>query len=380
MVDDFTGSRAYRGTEPFDSSDPPRYGQLLETTKDGIASEFRRFFDYDSDDMRAKIGEWPTIQKYAHMSGGTTTEKSMETVVNLIMAQADTPDRFPMIALTSASMKEKRLGIGGNIASTGQYSPSVTNTKTGPFDLQPGWTIEIETDPNGDGEMVTSTILFEEILFSDIHNATADDIVAAIGMQALYFHSAATSSGYFQIATGGPLAKGSANTVEITGGTAACLAELGLTVGQSASYLDTNNPPKQRFGVAADITINIDVVSDSLNTRTELADLVFDYFASYSERSYFQIMGRSYLDSEIDPPEWYQLILQGAFAWSGEYFQPRAGGDQREGIYSIRGSVPLLAVDFVNRDVGTYIQSGDVQQSEDLPEGDYALYHATDND
>jgi hypothetical protein len=379
MVDNFSGPRAYRPTEPYDPSDPPKFGQLIETTKDGIASELRRFFDYQSEDMRAKLGELPTIEKFAH-GGAGSTQQSMETVVNLIMSHADAPDRFPMVAITSASVREKRLGLGGNLASSGQYPPAVTGTEMGPFDLTPEWTVQLETDPHGTGVLVTSTILFAEILFSDIHNASAQDVADAINMQALFFHAVVVGGGFIRLVTGGPAAPGVPNSIEITGGTPACLAALGFEVGQSDVYTNPTNPPKKRYEVAADMTINIDVVADSINVRGELADLVFDFFAVYLERQYFQMFGRSYFDRDLDPPEWFQLILQGQFAWSGEYAQPRAGGDQREQIYSIRGSVPLIAVDFVNRDVQrgsqTWLQPEDAQQTEELPGGDYDVVHS----
>jgi hypothetical protein len=284
-----------------------------------------------------------------------------------------------MVVLTSASVREKRMGLGGNLASSGQYSPSVTGTQTGNFDLQPGWYIDLETDPYGTGVMETSRILFEEVIFGDIHAASAADVAAAINMQALFYQATATSSGFLRVVAGGPIAQGVPNSIEIIGGTPECLAALGLTVGQSDVYTNTANPPKQRYEVAADVTLNIDVVADSLNTRTELADLVFDFFCFYLERQYFQIMGRSYQNQDLDPPEWFQLILEGKFSWSGEYAQPRAGGDQREQIYSIRGSVPLIAVDFINRDVQrgnlTWVQGSDIEQTEELPPGDYYNVH-----
>jgi len=386
MVDDFSDSRAYRPADPFDAADPPKFGQLIETTKDAIASELRRFFSYKSSDMRAKIGEFLNIEKFAHYGAGST-ERSMETVMNLIMSQADTPDRFPMIAITSASVKEKRLGIGGNFASAGQYSPSIMAANQGNFDLQPGWTLQLKTYPYANNPAMRtvseiSTILFDTVIFGDIHDASVDDVAAAINMQALYYHAVTTPDGFLRIVAGGPAASGVPNSVEVIGGDSACLTALGLTVGQSDTSENMGNLPKQRFVVAADMTINIDVVSDSLNVRTELADLVFDYFAFYMERQFFQIIGRSYYMPDLEPAEFYQLILRGEFSWSGEYQTPRAGGDQREQIYSIRGSVPLISVDFVNRDVNrglaTWLHPENIVNNQDLPSGDYYNVHQVD--
>lgn len=386
MTNDFSEPRAYRPAEPFDASDPPKFGQLIETTKDAVASELRRFFNYKSSDMRAKIEEVPNIEKFAHYGTGST-EQSMETVINLIMSQADTPDRFPMLAITSASVKEKRLGIGGNFASAGQYAPSIMAANQGNFDLQSGWTLQLKTYPYANNPAMRtvseiSTILFDTVIFGDIHDASVDDVAAAINMQALYYHAATTPDGFLRIIAGGPAASGVPNSVEVIGGSPECLLALGLTVGQADTSENLENPPKQRYLMAADMIVNIDVVSDSLNTRTELADLVFDYFAFYMERQFFQIIGRSYQNPDLDPPEFYQLVLRGEFSWSGEYQTPRAGGDQREQIYSIRGSVPLTAIDFINRDVNrgilTWVNPENVVSSQDLPPGDYYNVHQVD--
>ncbi len=95
----------YKGSEPFDPTDPPRFGQLVETAKYAIAAELTRFFSMESTNIREKLHDFPAIQKFAHM-GGSSSQKSMETVVNQIMSFGDTPDKFPMIAITSAQVRE----------------------------------------------------------------------------------------------------------------------------------------------------------------------------------------------------------------------------------------------------------------------------------
>ena len=131
-IDDFSGPRVHRATEPFDPADPPKFGQLVETAKDAIASELKRFFDLRSTDIRAKLGQFPTIEKFAHSSSGSTVQQSLETVMNLIISFGDTPDKYPMIAITSASSKEKVLGIGDVQANSGQRDPYVTAENAGP--------------------------------------------------------------------------------------------------------------------------------------------------------------------------------------------------------------------------------------------------------
>jgi len=373
-IDDFSGPRAYRPTEPFDPSDPPRFGQLIETAKDAIASELRRFFDYQSDDIRAKIGEFPAVEKYSHIqAGGMPTRESMETVTDLIMSFGDTPERYPMIAITSASVREKQLSLGDVFASGGQRSPRVEADQAGPFNIQDGWTLRVRTWPRGlDDDYVDTTILLADILFPDISNATVDDVIKAINAQVLYSQASRSPDGFLRISAGGPAAQGTPNAIEIIGGDDACLLALGYKVGQIDVYVDPQNPPVRRYAIAGDMTVNVDIVSDSLNTRTALADLVYDFFTFYMARSYFQLIGRSYEDPDLDPPEWFQIILKRDFSWAGEYNVPRAGGDQIAHIHSIRGSVPLTVADFINREVAAgFVETFNLQESNELPQGDY---------
>lgn len=372
---DFSGPREYQATEPFDPNDPPRFGQLIETAKDAFASELRRFFSLRSPDIRAKIREIPSVEKFSHMGTGSA-EKSMETVVNLIQSYGDTPDRFPMIAITSASLREKRLGLGHNTSIMGQIPPSIVAANPGPFELSDGWTIQVRTTPLGTSQpAVDSTILFAPVIFSDISNASVEDVVAAWNMQALYTQAFVDPDGRLRVLTGGPCAQGTPNSLEVIGGTPECLEALGLVVGQQATYIDIGNPPKKRMWIAGDTVVNIDVVADDLNVRTELADLVFAFFSFYMERRFFQFLGRSYFDATINPEEWFQVILKGEFSWSGEYVTDRAGGEQKQKVYSVRGSVPVISIDFLNRDLkrgdATWLQAENVKYNENLPSGDY---------
>jgi hypothetical protein len=378
---DFSGPREYRGTVPRDPRNPPRFGQLIETVKDAFAAELYRFFESNTDDIRAKLGEFPAIEKFAIGAGSTST--SMETVMNLIMSYGNTFDKYPMIAITSANDKEFVLGLGSTIVCDGQVAPRLTAGNEGPFNLQDGWTLRIRTWPLGLAEdPVETTILLKDLLFSDIGNATVQDLVQAYNAQALYTQARQSGDGFFQIVAGGPCAQGAKNGLEIIGGTPDCLLALGYSVGQIDLYTDHTSglkSPVQRYGVAGRMTINLDVISDDLNTRTQLADLVRSFFTFYVDRQYFQFQGRSYLDDSIDPPEWYQIILDRKFSWSGEYQRARQGGEQKSYLYSIRGSVPVTAADFIDRPVNrgnaTFVQPQNViqvdAQSDELPTGDY---------
>jgi hypothetical protein len=375
------GSRGYRPTEPFDASDLARSNQLSETAKDVFKAELTKYFNFDASyDGRTKLIEIPNIDKFA--IGTAPTEQNLETFVNLIMSYSDTPDRFPMVAITSASVREKRLGLGNNYMGIFQYPPSVSGTKSGPFDIYNNWTITLKTwpfgvatrrGPTGDHEDVTlnSTITFVDGFFTDPRNATIDEIVKAINIQALYYKASANADGSLRLDAGGILAPSNPNYIEITGGTAECLSALGLTVGQSSSSVV--DPPRNRYFTAADMVINIDVVSDDINTKQELADLVYAYFTYYTEKRFFQLLGRSYFQRGLDPEEWYHIIFKGEFNWSGETSIPRPGQEGYDRIYSVRGSVPITIIDYVDKRLEQPpINVSDITLEEDtFPDGDY---------
>ena len=369
MANEDLTSKQYIATQPFDSNDPPKFSQLVETAKDAFASELTQFFSYKTTDATSKISEMPNIQKFE--LGATGSENSLETVVNLIMAYGDTLDQFPMISITSMNLLEKKIHV--------QYPPSIVGDVAGPYDIDHGagedpWTLSFTTLPSGSTDTeVTSTISFSRSLFADPTSVTAEELAERINAtQALYYTCSATSDGKLRIETGGPCAVSSPNIITVTAGT--ILTRLGFSIGDTDTYLNTDNPPRNRYSADADLVINIDVVADSLNTKTELADLVYNYFAFYMAKRRFQLFGRSYFDRDLDPEEWFHICFKNQFSWSSEVTRPRQGGEQYEQIFAIRGSVPIFIEDFIDRkivDAPVYLERDNISYNEELPDGDY---------
>lgn len=365
--------RKFVPTQPFDRGDLPRFGQLIETVKDVFVKELTEFFDiYSASDRVEKRVEIKNIQKYSL----SASANDLETAVNIITSYADTPDKFPLIAITSVSNRERKMNLGSNFVSHVQYPASVCGTKVGPFSLSDGDTIEITTRPLGTAaSAVVSTITFSSEIFSDLTNLTIDEIIYVLNQcQALYYTASKTSEGYLRLETGGRCAKPWPNYIEVTGGDTAALAAFGLTLGDSDDYTSTSNPPKNRYGISGDITVNLDIYTDSINTRTELADLVFSFFAFYMEKRKFQFLGRSYQDRELTPPEWWHIVLQNQFSWSGESQEFRQGQEAYDMIYAMRGTVNVVAFDYVDRELVTspvFLESSNVSASTTMPDGDY---------
>lgn len=375
--------RVYRPTVPVDITDPPRFSQLLETAKDAFIAELTQYFSYNSYDSRYKLKEIPTIRKFQNVSG-SSTDNSLETIVSEIISYGDTPDKFPMVAISSATIKERKMNIGSNFVAHVQYPPSLVGTGIGPFNFDPGITattddyyyLDVKTCPTGDlNTKVLSRISFWPSIFADITNITVDDIVRVINKtQALYYTLSKTGDGFLRIECGGQCANGSPNYIEIFGGTTQVLTQLGFTTGDSDSYLSVDNPPRNRYSIAGDTVVNIDVISDSINTRTEVADLVFNFFAFYLEKRRFQFFGRSYFDRDLDPEEWFHIGLKNQFSWSGELVKPRQGLDKFHNIYVIRGSVPIFIEDFIDKkliDNPVWLERDKIVPEDTLPDGDY---------
>ena len=250
-------------TQPFDANDVPQFSELVETAKDAFLSELNQYFNYRTTDATQKISETPNIQKFA--LGAGTGERSLQTVVNTIISYADTPDKFPMISITSASVKEKKLGIGSNFVGAVQYPPSVVGTEAGPFNIDHGtedapWILTIETCPSGDlTETVESKITFPRSYFEDPTAVTAAEICRFVNKtQALYYTFDLTGDGFLRLEAGGRgSSRGLSKYIGIVEDTGNLLSQFGLTAGDSDNHLNSGNPPANRYRVAADMIIKI---------------------------------------------------------------------------------------------------------------------------
>jgi len=361
-------------SDPFSVTDLPRFGQLIETATDAFVKELTDFFDYTKSDGLNKIKELPNIQKFSF--GSQQNNAGLETVVNLIISYADTLGKFPMISISSSSFKERKMGLGSNFVSKVQRPISIVSTKSGPFDLSSvlgDLTITVETTPTVD---VTreSVIDFRTSLFSNPSNVSVDDLVRVINKTQALYYTCYNANGFFAIEAGGICARYENNSIELIDGNVQLLDLLGLSVGDSSSYSDSDNPVKNRYTVAADLVLNIDVVCGSINTRAELADLVFSFFAYYMQNKAFQLYGRSYFDSAIDT-EWWHLSLKNQFTWGGEVNKVRPGGEQYDYIFAVRGSVPIFIEDFIDKTLSDgqnpiMLERSNVVESVVNPDGD----------
>lgn len=333
-------------TIPDDTTDPPRFGQPIETTKDAFVIELRRFFDRVGQSP-SKLDELPTIRKFD--VSFKPSESSQETAVTLIQKFPQIDEHLPLVAVLAATGRNypMSMGLGGSYVGHVTDPVYVVGSIAEPFVLEADQTITYRTTtPQGD--VRDSTILLRGSRFVDIAQATADEVIQEINKQALYASGWVKSVGdnnLVAITFGGPGDPSSKGDIEITGGTA--IAALGFTVGQKAQY--KNSISYNRYIQSTSIDIAMEVVAEDYNTRTELMDLVWTFFTSTMNDRNYTFLGRSCFDPTI-PNETYQVIIKPDPSMSGEQEVPRPG-DEKDKLFVNRINISVITAQYVDKAV-----------------------------
>jgi hypothetical protein len=384
-------ARAFQPTLPLNPDDPFRFAQVVETAKDAFQVELTRYLNDRTAAFARRKLEVPTIEKFAVASGD---QSPAETVTRILLQHPDVLQKLPLIAITSATGRRRTLGIGSQITASVQPPARVKGTRTGPYALVPGDRLVLRTWPKGlTRPPVLSTILFTPQMFVDLGQATLAEVVAAAQAQILYVTPQATRYsdpvGVLRLNAFGPLApRLYPNKIEVVGpvvpagsppgSTQNALDQLGLVAGQSDDA--QAHDPANRYHLAYDLTINLDIGTQDANVRLELTDLLLYFFSLVMDERKNQFLGRSWFDDEV-PDEWFQVILlkQEALAGEAELPMPGGGGERRDLLYVNRITVPVLAIDSVDRTLSTLPRRGDDLElrrsrvdSDGLPAGDHA--------
>lgn len=370
MANEQFGDRKYVPTTPDDLNDPPRFSQLAETTKDAFVLALRRFFDRDQ--TAARLSELVTVEKYAVGYGPGTDP--YETTVQIFQEFPDVLEQLPHVSVNATSGRHKPLSFGRPFTGQVQFPPRVEGTAVEPFGLVDGDTIVVRTQPDG-VTWTTSTLVFPASRFptSDpVTTASALDVVRVINEQALHLHAQEIdiggSSG-IRISTGGPFGKHMPNAIEVLSGTA--LTALGLTVGQSDNSTNTARPPMNRYHHAAELTVNIDIITPDVNTRRELTDLVYSWATFWLEQQRFELLGRSIFDEAV-PDEHYHVIIHPEVSFGAEQSVQRPN-DMSDKVHLQRVTIPVMTIMYLDRPVvapsgaNWTTNSTDIAEDDDLP-------------
>jgi hypothetical protein len=124
---------------------------------------------------------------------------------------------------------------------------------------------------------------------------------------------------------------------------------IGRQVIQTFHDPDTGLPTiRECFG--GDLNIVIEIACTDTNQRSELLDIIYSFFVVYLEQSSYSILGDGTPDPVTQVPRLYQLILKSQASIGGETDQPRPEGEPFNRIYFNRITVPIIFLDYVDRE------------------------------
>jgi hypothetical protein len=392
MITENLNERQNIATTPLDPLDPARFSQLTETVKDAFQREISNFVNYLA--SSSKLVEIPTIEKYS--LGTESGNNPIETMTRVILRHPQILERLPLIAITTASGSNLKLGFNSQFVSATQMPARVKSLNSGPFAFVPGDKIAFRTKPDGKNLAVT-TVQFPATLIQNLGATTIDEVVAVTAVQALYVTAQitkySTPTGVLKFLAWGPLAqKLYPNQIEVLPppySTQNAIDQLGLSVG----VVDTsaNRPPANRYQLAANLTVGIDIGCESENSRRELTDLLLNFFSIEMDKRNFCFYGRTVFDDEFDQDssgraENYQIELKDQHALTGEAEIPRGpgSGEGVDLVYINRLTVPCTIIDYLDRYVTTAprrLDEATINQSrvdsDGLPQGDHTGFGET---
>lgn len=335
-----------QATIPDDLNQPSKFGAITELVKDTFTLELRHFFNTAY--TQARIGELPRIDKYS-VAGDVLTDP-LETAINLVRSYPDITEDLPLVAILATTGKAQKLSISDHLTSLVVPTAKVVSSVNGPYVLTDGMTIILESQPDGVvSSLRESTFRLPAFMFASIGAATLDEVIAAINFQALYVKAVKEKVGTdirLAIQGGGPNGTQFPNKITITGGTA--LAALGFTVAQTDQNYGTGKKAYYRHHIVSDLTVGIEVVTESENVRTDITDLLYDFVTYTLADRMFTFYGRSSFDNTVSDESYQIIIRDNEITLSGELETPRLG-DNRDKLYINRINIPVTAIQFSDR-------------------------------
>lgn len=427
-------NRAFAPTTPDDLLDPPRFGQVTETTKDVLVLELRKFLSNAQQTNERRI-ELPTIEKYATFGDGNDP---YATAVSILRKYPDKIEELPHVAVMASTGAERRLNIGPPFVATVQDPAFVQATIAEPYALTDGDVLTLRTFSPKHGPAL-DTIVFATSRFPSAHPITAalaKDVARVINEQAAYVRATViedSGQNYVRIEAGGSNNLGQTpseievhstslnahqvlglgrqgSATNITVGTPPTMlltapagtwtsADIGRYIylrGTTLPYFNdgrflitaftTNGitdtlsidskygreelstpgswfiglrddctniqrPPKHRYVIAADLNVQIDVITEDENTRGELVDLIFSFFSFFLEQKYFTFLGRSGFSEQETMNEYYQIVINPPIRNASEAEFPRPTGDGSGKVYVNSFALEVTVTMYIDREV-----------------------------
>jgi hypothetical protein len=366
---------------------PSRRGRVTEVVKEMFVWELRHYLDsVNSPDDLLPV---PTIMKFASDLPNPLQEfDPLETVLRIVRAYPDIMERLPYVGVIASVGKNIRLAAGGKyvgavlsspqlIAGTGPFPPPINPpiykppnpdltafndnevpgvpgdwpAPTGPdtLGLQPDDWVEITT-------VVDGVIQVERFVFNDtlvgISPQSPRIIADAINFNALYCHADVVlidGVPTFIIEPGGPLGK-QGSFFEIFRSDASPGFDANINLPLTKLIAPSNAyPMKNRYINSLEMTIGLIIGTDGDTIRTEITDLIQNFFSFVMNTRQFTFWGRSFYGNT--PDEFYQITIKdNQINVIGEQEIQRPDDPIRK-IYVNRVDIPILVFQYIDRPI-----------------------------
>ena len=112
--------------------------------------------------------------------------------------------------------------------------------------------------------------------------------------------------------------------------------------------------PTVREAVGGDMQIILEISTVDTNTRSEITDIVYTFFTHYMEEQKFSFLGDATKNPKTGDQNLYQIILKSQATIQGETDTARPQGEGFQRIYFNRITVPVIFIDYVDREVDDF--------------------------
>lgn len=402
MINDDLLKRSNRSTRPDDVANlPSRIGRVSEVVKSMFVWELRHLFGNSEDNT----GHIPYIEKFNTLLPNRDLDP-LETVVRIIRQYSNITERLPYIGVALTAGRSNKLAFGTKYVDRVMSLPRCVagTVPVPPLDedeeplTPPVWSVAVQSndfldnnqpglpadwpEPIGDtryglddGDFVefttvlngveyVSRIIFTRKLLGRSPQ-TPRTIADIINLQALYCHADVVFKNEIPtliVEPGGPGGSGSVMSIQRSDASA-----------NFDNYIRFDNlvrsapsdefPAANRYLNSLNMTVSLVVGTEGDTVRTELTDLLLEFFNIIMDDRQYTFWGRS-INSDI-PDEVYQLIISDKeIALAGEQEIPRPDDPSRK-VYINRLNIPILMMQYADR----RIQVGVVaEEDESLPE------------
>lgn len=436
MARDLFEQRKFRAV-----TEPTRFGQVIETAKNALVWELRRFLD-QGEGITERLTEIPTLEKYQF--GFDQGLDPYETVVQILRKNPEVLEALPHIAVLAVGGQWKPLSVGTPQLATVQDAPRIV-TSDGPWDFSadPAATpLDFPADRDTISVRTfegTQDIILRTTDFATLSAVTPAELARAINARAKHVTAVVKSSAVeirckrptpnsveivpsrpatAELTGIGPIVPPTAlslitastprtiaepvvgtitvdgngtmtltrggtdtfpvgvadpgKTITVTGSpylpnngryviltrtdTAVTFAHPGgqaasadWSIGLQDDWKNVARPPKHRYAMAWDLTLELQTLTEDENTRQELSDLIISFLTFYMEQQHFTLLGRSVTDESVTGEHWQIVLLPNIRA--GSEVEVARTDDGIDKIYTARFDVSLNISMYIDREV-----------------------------